>query len=103
MFVVSISANAQTQDPKEAGKIDAKNLSEYVVLTQDQQNQLAMYFAIKHDAYQSTNLSEGRKDAVKQSTMANLTHILTPAQMTKLESNPTLLKSLTGVATTTKK
>ena len=28
----SLSANAQTQDPKEAGKADAKNLSEYVVI-----------------------------------------------------------------------
>lgn len=40
MFVVSLSANAQTLDPKQAGKADAKNLSEYVVISDVQQEQL---------------------------------------------------------------
>ena len=102
MFVVSISANAQTQDPKQAGATDAKNLSEFVVLKQDQQEKLAMYFATKHDAYQVPNLSDGRKAAMGDYIMTNLTAILTPAQLTKLKSNPTLLNSLTGVTTSKK-
>lgn len=102
MFVVSISANAQTQNPKEAGKTDAKNLSEFVELKEGQQDRLAMYFATKHDAYQVPNLSDGRKAAMSDYIMSNLTEILTPAQLTKLKSNPTLLNSLTGVTSSKK-
>lgn len=103
MFVVSISAHAQTQDPKEAGKVDAKNLSEYVVINQKQQEELAMYFATKHGAYQSTELSTGRKAAMTDYVMSSLTKILSAEQMTKLQANPQLLASLTGVAPSVKK
>ncbi len=102
MLVVSLSANAQTQDPKEAGKADAKTLSEYVVINQDQQEQLAMYFATRHDAYQIKGLSDGRKAVLGDYIMNNLQNVLTPAQMTKLQANPELLKSLTGVTTAKK-
>lgn len=103
MFVVSLSANAQTKDPKEAGKADAKHLSEYVVINQKQQDELAMYFATKHQSYQETQLSEGRKAAMTDYVMSSLTKVLTPAQMTKLQANPQLLASLTGVSAVAKK
>ena len=102
MFVVSLSANAQTQNPKEAGKADAKALSEYVVINQKQQEELAMYFATRHDAYQVKGLSDARKAALGDYVMTNLQAILTKEQMAKLEANPQLLQSLTGVATSKK-
>lgn len=103
MFVVSLSANAQTPDPKEAGKADAKNLSEYVVINQKQQEELAMYFATKYDAYQRNDLSAARKAAMTDYVMSSLKNVLTADQMKKLEANPQLLASLTGVSTATKK
>ena len=102
MFVVSLSANAQTQDPKEACKADAKALSEFVVINQSQQEQLAMYFATKHDAYKVKDLSDARKAALGDYVMSNLKTILTKEQMTKLQANPQLLQSLTGVTTSKK-
>ena len=102
MFVVSITANAQTQDPKQAGKTDAKNLSEYVVITQQQQDELAMYFATKHDAYKVEGLSDARKSALGDYIMASLKNVLKADQMAKLQANPQLLQSLTGVAASKK-
>ena len=102
MFVVSLSANAQTQDPKEAGKADAKNLSEYVVINKEQQEILAMHFATKYDAYQSTELSDGRKTALANYILSSLTKVLNADQMSKLQANPQLLQSLTGVAASKK-
>ncbi|WP_318641064.1 hypothetical protein [Flavobacterium ardleyense] len=102
MFVVSISANAQTQNPKEAGKTDAKNLSEFVELKEGQQDKLAMYFATKHDAYQVPNLSDARKAALGDYMMTSLTEILTPEQMAKLKTNPALLNKLTGITSAKK-
>lgn len=96
MFVVSLSANAQTQDPKEAGKIDAKKLSEFVELEKDQQDKLAMYFATKHDSYQNPNLSDARKQALGDYIMSSMTEILSPKQMDKLKTNPALIQTLTG-------
>ena len=102
MFVVSLSANAQTQDPKEAGKADAKNLSEYVVINQKQQEELAMYFATKYDAYKVEGLSDARKSALGDYIMSSLQKVLTADQMSKLQANPQLLQSLTGVTTSKK-
>ena len=98
MFVVSLSANAQTQNPKEAGKADAKQLSEYVVINQKQQDELAMYFATKHDTYQAKGLSDRRKAAIGEYVMTNLKNVLSADQMAKLQANPKLLQSLTGIA-----
>ena len=102
MFVVSLSANAQTQDPKEAGKADAKNLSEYVVINQKQQEELAMYFATKYDAYKVEGLSDARKSALGDYIMSSLQKVLTADQMSKLQANPQLFQSLTGVTTSKK-
>lgn len=98
MFVVSLSANAQTLDPKQAGKADAKNLSEYVVISDVQQEELSMYFATRHDAYQVEGLSNARKEALADYIMTNLKNVLNADQMAKLQANPQLLQSLTGVA-----
>ena len=73
---------------------DVTTLSGYVKLTQDQKATLKSMFEQKHSMY-AQNLSDERKTILAQNIESQLKSTLTPEQMSKIQGNAQLMKSLT--------
>lgn len=105
MLAFSINANAQDKkvavkemtnqlSPEIASKKDAGELSEYLGLTETQNNDFARLFEMKHWTLQDKSLSEERKTEMRRIVDSKLRASLNDEQISKLEKNPALLKKL---------
>lgn len=97
LLAFSISANAQDQKSiKIAAEKDAAVLTEYLGLTETQNEDFVRLFVMKHEILTNNTLTDERKNGMSRDVGLKIMASLTADQKSKLESNPELLQSLKG-------
>lgn len=99
MLAFSINANAQDKNATSAydlGKKQAAELTEFLGLDKNQNENFARLFEQKITVLNDINLSPERRVEFSRVIEAKIRGTLDPAQMEKLEKNTELLKKLTN-------
>ena len=76
---------------------DIATLSNYIKLTSDQKVKLKTLFTEKHRMHLESGLSAERKSVAAKSIEASFKAALTPDQLSKVEGNAELMKSLLSI------
>ena len=98
VLAFAISATAQTKklSSDAAGAADTAKLSEFVQLTAEQEIIFNNLFAIKHRNLNNAEMPLSRKEELVSTIGDKIKGSLTEEQIKKLNSNPALLRTLTG-------
>lgn len=97
LLAFSLSANAQDEKTiKMAAEKEAATLTEYLGLTESQNQDFVRLFIMKHEILNSKTASQERKDIMTRDVGLKIMASLNEGQKAKLDANPELLNSLKG-------
>jgi hypothetical protein len=94
LFAFSMNAQDKKLKPADAAKADALELKALVKLNEIETYDMTNLFQMKYEMLAIEDISQERKNIMKQTLEAKIRASLTPDQMATLESKPELLKRL---------
>ncbi|MFT6748146.1 MAG: hypothetical protein ACI9XR_001988 [Flavobacterium sp.] len=94
LFAFSMNAQDKKLKPADAAKADALELKALVKLNETETYDMTNLFQMKYEMLAIEDISQERKNIMKQTLEAKIRASLTPDQMATLESKPELLKRL---------